>query len=588
MFLKRTSTCGELRSSHIGQTIVLNGWVASTRDHGGLIFVDLRDRYGITQVVFDPADDAELHAAAGALHHEYVVAVEGEVAARPEGTVNPQLPTGEVELRARRLEILNTSEVPPFEVDDHVAVGGELRLKYRFLDLRRPSMQRNLSVRHEVARAIRASLEREDFIEIETPFLTRSTPEGARDFLVPSRMYPAHFYALPQSPQLFKQMFMVSGLDRYYQIVRCFRDEDLRGDRQPEFTQLDLEMSFVEQDDVLEVVESVIREIMTSAMGRKLELPLPRMTHREAMTRFGSDKPDTRFGMELVDVSEIAAGSSFKVFASAVEKDGTVRAINAKGAAASFSRKDIDGLTEFVGEFGAKGLAWLKVERGGFNSPIAKFFAEEESAALADALAAEPGDLLFFVADKPDVVLECLGRLRIELAKRLDIIPEGRFDFLWVTDFPMFNWNKEERRWDAEHHPFTSPDTTDPGELAADPGRFTARAYDLVLNGTEIGSGSIRIHSGKMQRAVFDCLGTTPEEAEEKFGFLLSALKYGAPPHGGFAIGLDRVVMLLVGADSIREVIAFPKTQRAICPVTSAPGGVSPAQLKELGLSTID
>ena len=583
MFLKRTVTCGELTAGDIGKTAVLNGWVDSVRDHGGLIFIDLRDRYGITQVVFDPADDADLHARAQQLRHEYVVSVEGDVAGRPEGTINEALPTGRIELRSRTMELLNAAETPPFEIDEHVEVGQEIRLKYRFIDLRRRKMQANLALRHEIVKAIRRPLEAQDFMEIETPFLTRSTPEGARDFLVPSRVYPGQFYALPQSPQLFKQMFMVAGLDRYYQIVRCFRDEDLRGDRQPEFTQLDLEMSFVEQEDVLGVVESVVAGIMQQAMGSSQDR-IPRMTYAEAMERFGSDKPDTRFAMEIVDVSEIAAGSSFKVFASAVEGGGMVRAINASGAAADFSRKDIDGLTDFVKEFGAKGLAWFKVEEDGFNSPIAKFFGEEELAALRAKLDAKAGDLLFFVADRPKVVFESLGRLRLELARRLDRIPANRWDFLWVTDFPMFEWNEDDKRWNAVHHPFTSPDTQDPEELKADPGRFTARAYDLVLNGNELGSGSIRIHDRRMQEAVFDVLGIGAEEAEEKFGFLHSALKYGAPPHGGFAVGLDRVVMILGGCESIREVIAFPKTQRAICPVTGAPGQVDDAQLRELGL----
>jgi aspartyl-tRNA synthetase len=587
MFLKRTATCGELNETCIGRTEVLNGWVASVRDHGGLIFVDLRDRYGVTQVVFDPADDAGLHKLAETLRHEYVIAVEGEVRARPEGTVNEELPTGRIEMRAVKLEILSESDTPPFEVDDHTAVGQETRLKYRFLDLRRPSMQRRLVLRHEIVKAIRRTLEGRGFLEIETPFLTKSTPEGARDFLVPSRMYPGSFYALPQSPQLFKQMFMVSGLDKYYQIVRCFRDEDLRGDRQPEFTQLDLEMSFVEQDDVLDVVESVFADIMNSAVGQTID-KMPRMTHREAMERFGSDKPDTRYAMELVDVSDVAAKASFKVFSGAVESGGEVRGINAKGAAGGFSRKDIDGLTEFVQEFGAKGLAWLKVEEEGFNSPIAKFFSEEDLAALREAMSGEPGDILFFVADARKVVLSALGRLRVEVAGRIGAVPEGRFDFLWVTDFPMFAWNEDEKRWDAEHHPFTSPDVADADALRADPGALTARAYDLVLNGNEIGSGSIRIHDGRMQQAVFSALGISEEEAEEKFGFLLAALKYGAPPHGGFAVGLDRIAMILSGADSLREVIPFPKTQRAVCLVTDAPSTVSAGQLKELGLRTLE
>lgn len=587
MFLKRTATCGELTSDDIARRVVLNGWAGSLRDHGGLIFIDLRDRYGVTQVVFDPADDAELHRRAAALRGEYVIAVAGEVAARPAGTVNEALSTGHIELRAREMEVLNTCETPPFELDDHAEMGSDIRLKYRFLDLRRRRMQANLALRHEIVKAIRASLDAQGFMDIETPFLTRSTPEGARDFLVPSRIYPGQFYALPQSPQLFKQMFMVAGLDRYYQIVRCFRDEDLRGDRQPEFTQLDLEMAFVEQEDVLGAVESVMAAVMKQAMGIPLER-IPRMTHREALARYGNDKPDTRFGMELVDVSDIAATSSFKVFASAAASGGAVMAINASGAAGEFSRKDIDGLTELAKESGARGLAWLKVDESGFNSPIAKFLGKGESQALREKLSGQPGDLLLFVADMPRVVFETLGRLRLVLAERLGMIPAGRHEFLWVTDFPMFSYDDDQKRWDAEHHPFTSPDTADPAELQADPRRFTARAYDLVLNGNEIGSGSIRIHNRSMQEAVFAVLGISREEAEEKFGFLLSALKYGAPPHGGFAVGLDRLVMILAGCDSIREVMAFPKTQRAICPVTGAPGHVPQAQLRELGLGLLD
>jgi len=588
MFLKRNTTCGELRSSDIGKTVILNGWVGSNRDHGGLVFVDLRDRFGVTQVVFNPTENAALHGEARALKSEYVIAVEGVVTPRPEGTVNVALPTGTIEVHAKKLELLNTSETPPFEVDEHVQVGQDMRLKYRYIDLRRPTMQHNIQVRHDIAQAIRGVLNERGFLEIETPFLTRSTPEGARDFLVPSRMYPGHFYALPQSPQLFKQMFMVSGFDKYYQIVRCFRDEDLRGDRQPEFTQLDLEMSFVEQEDVLPVIEAIMSEVMGKVAKHPVTTPFPRMTWAEARTRFGTDKPDTRYGLEITDISEIAAKTSFKVFTNTIDTSGTVRGINAKGAAERFSRKDLDIMTEFVKEFGAKGLAWFKVEGEGFNSPIAKFVGPDETRAIREKMKAAPGDLLLFVADERKTVLDALGRLRVDLAPKLGLIPEGKYNFLWVTDFPMFAWNKEENRWDAEHHPFTSPDVSTVEEMLADPARLTARSYDLVLNGVELGSGSIRIHRQDMQQAVFKVLGIGPEEAEEKFGFLLGALKYGAPPHGGFAFGMDRLTMILCGADSLREVIAFPKTQRAICPITGAPGAVTNAQLKELGIRTIE
>jgi aspartyl-tRNA synthetase len=587
-FLKRTVSCGELRKLDIGRTVILNGWVDSARDHGGLVFVDLRDRYGLTQVVFNPAENADLHAHARELKSEYVIAVEGKVQARPSGTINAEIATGEIEVHATKMELLSAAETPPFEINDRQEVGQEVRLKYRFLDLRRPSMQKNLILRHAVAQTIRQVLNAKGFLEIETPFLTRSTPEGARDFLVPSRMYPGHFYALPQSPQLFKQMFMVSGLDKYYQIVRCFRDEDLRGDRQPEFTQLDLEMSFVERDDVLTVVESVLGEVMHSAAGKPVGTPFPRITWAEAMNKYGSDKPDRRFAMELADVTDIAAKCGFRVFADVAAKGGTVRGINASGAADKLSRKDIDVLTEFVKGFGAKGLAWMKVEPEGFSGPIAKFFTPDETKAIRERLAAKAGDLLFFVADEWKTAIDATGRLRLEVANRLGLIPADKWDFFWVVDFPMFSWNKEEKRWDAEHHPFTSPNCSTAEEMKKEPGKLTACSYDLVLNGNEIGSGSIRIHKQALQSAVFDVLGISPADAEEKFGFLLAALKYGAPPHGGFAVGLDRIVMILAGAPSLREVIAFPKTQRAICPVTGAPGTVSPAQLKELGLKVVE
>jgi aspartyl-tRNA synthetase len=551
------------------------------RDHGGLIFIDLRDREGLVQVVFNPAVDAQTHALAHDLRSEYVIEVSGTVAARPEGTVNPNLPTGEVEVAASSLKVLSESATPPFEVEDATSVSEALRLKYRYLDLRRPTLQRFLRLRHAAAQAIRGFLNPRGFLEVETPMLTKSTPEGARDYLVPSRVNPGAFYALPQSPQLFKQILMIAGFDRYYQIARCFRDEDLRADRQPEFTQIDLEMSFVDREEIWSLMEDLLAAVFRETCGIAIATPFPRMAYAEAMARFGTDKPDTRFGMELVDVGPCVRGAEFKVFVQALGGGGEVKGICAPGMAGA-SRKDLDDLTEFAKGFGAKGLAWMKVAAEGIDAPIAKFFKPEEAAAIVHAMGGKPGDLLLFVADKPAVVAEALGRLRLHLAERLRLIPEGRYDFLWVTDFPLLEYDEVEKRHAAKHHPFTAPMDEDLPLLESDPLKVRAKAYDIVLNGTEIGGGSIRIHRQDIQQRMFERLGIGPDEAKAKFGFLLEALQYGAPPHGGIALGFDRLVALLAGVESIRDVIAFPKTQKAVCPLTDAPSPVTRDQLKEL------
>ncbi len=582
--LKRTHFCNDLGQKNIGEEVTLMGWVLRRRDHGGVIFIDLRDRFGITQVVFNPELNAEVHAKAHALRSEWVLAVKGKVSPRPEGMVNPKLKTGEVEILVDDLRILNKSKTPPFPLDEEVEISDNLRLKYRYIDMRRPQMTESMVMRHKASQAIRSYLNEQNFLEVETPVLTRSTPEGARDYLVPSRVNPSRFYALPQSPQLFKQLLMVAGMDRYYQIVRCFRDEDLRADRQPEFTQVDMELSFVNEEDIYQVAEGMIKRLFKETKGLDLAEPFKRMTYQEAMDRFGTDKPDTRFGLELTSLTDIVKDCSFKVFRSIVEKGGMVKSINAKGCA-GFSRKDLDDLTSYAGNFGAKGLAWVKMkEDGEWQSPIAKFFTEEERANMTSELKAETGDLLFFVADTPSVVHNALAELRLELARRLNLLEDETFDFLWVTDFPLLEFDHDEKRHTAVHHPFTSPVEEDMELLESDPGKIRSRAYDLVLNGTEIGGGSIRIHQQDVQERVFKALGISKEEAADKFDFLLQALELGAPPHGGIAFGLDRLMMILTGRDSIRDVIAFPKTQKASCPMTEAPAPVARKQLTELSL----
>ncbi len=577
--MRRTHYCGELRSREIGKRVTLSGWVQGRRDHGGLIFVDLRDREGIVQVVFNPERQKEAHAVGHRMRPEFVVEVQGEVVARPAGTVNPDLPTGEVEVGATAAVILNEAKPPVFPIEDEIPVGEDTRLAYRYLDLRRPSLQRNLRTRHRVSQVVRSSLDRHGFVEVETPVLTRSTPEGARDFLVPSRLLPGQFYALPQSPQLFKQLLMVSGFDRYFQIVKCFRDEDPRADRQPEFTQIDVEMSFVEREDVLVLMEGLLAEIFT-AVGITLSRPFPRLTYDEALSRFGLDAPDTRFGMELYDLGDILRGSGTQVF-SALEAGGSAKGICVVGAA-GLSRAELDALTEFAKGYGAKGLAWFKVEADGVQSPLAKHLGAERLRAMTERLKAEPGDLLLLVVDRPKIVCEALGRLRVKLAEARGLIPPGSLGVTWVTDFPLLEYDEAEKRWVAVHHPFTAPHPDDISLLDTDPGAVRSQAYDVVINGEEIGGGSIRIHRRELQRKMFQLLGISEEAAAAQFGFLLEALEHGAPPHGGIAFGLDRLLMILTGSSSIRDVIAFPKTQRGQCLLTKAPAPVDPQQLRDL------
>ena len=582
--LKRTHTCNELTVKEITREVVLMGWVANRRDHGGLMFVDLRDRAGITQIVFNPESDPKVLELAKHLRSEYCLGVRGEVRPRPQGMANAKLATGEIEVWVKEFEVFNRSKPPPFPIEDTIDTNEDVRLKYRYLDLRRRPLKENLLLRHRVAQTVRGFLSDNGFIEIETPFLTKSTPEGARDYLVPSRIYPGKFFALPQSPQLFKQLLMVSGMERYFQIVRCFRDEDLRADRQPEFTQIDIEMSFIEPNDLMTLMEGLVAEVFKAGIDRAVEIPFPRITYDEAISRFGLDAPDLRFGLELVDLTDLFAASAFKVFAEAVKGGGIVKAIRVpKGE--SLSRKELDELTAFVTGFGAKGMAWIKVTAAGeFQSPIAKFLSEEEKSGLTARLGLEAGDLVLFGADRAPVVHESLGRLRNELARRLKLLKPGEFKFCWVTDFPLFMYDEEEQRPVAVHHPFTAPRVQDLPRLESHPLEAKALAYDIVLNGTEIGGGSIRIHDTGLQSKIFSLLKIGPEEAREKFGFLLEALEFGAPPHGGIAFGLDRLCAILAGSDSIRDVIAFPKTQKAVCPVSSAPSEVSAKQLKELGI----
>lgn len=586
--LARSHRCTEVTEAMIGQTVTVMGWVQKRRDLGKLIFVDLRDRSGILQVVFDSQTlPKDLFIKAESIRSEYVLAVCGKVASRgPEG-INPNRITGTIEIHVEEFRILSEAETPPFEVMENSGVKDDLRLKYRYLDLRRPDLQKNLMTRHQVTALTREFLNQEGFLEIETPMLTKSTPEGARDYLVPSRIHPGHFYALPQSPQLFKQLLMVSGLDRYYQIVKCFRDEDLRADRQPEFTQIDMELSFVEIEDIMNINERLLYKLFKEVMGVEISLPIPRMTYQEAMDRFGSDKPDVRFGMELVDISEIVKESEFGVFKNAIKNGGSVRGINGKGCGI-FPRRQIDSLGDFAKDFGAKGLAWLVVEEdGSYRSPIAKFFSEDMLAQVVDAMKGEPGDLLLFCADEKDVVYDVLGNLRLELAKRLELTKQDEYQFLWVTEFPLLEWSKEQERYVAKHHPFTMPMEEDLSLLDTEPHKVRAKAYDMVLNGVEIGGGSIRIHQRDIQEKMFKVLGFTKEEAYKRFGFLLNAFQYGTPPHGGLAYGLDRIVMLMTGAESIRDVIAFPKVKDATCLMTEAPGTVEGKQLKELHIAPV-
>lgn len=597
--MNRSCYCDNVREGHLGQRITLCGWVNRRRDHGGVIFIDLRDRTGLVQIVFSPERQPEVHRQAHDLRSEYVLRVSGEVARRPKETENPKLPTGMVEINVDHLEILGSAQALPFQLDEEV--GEATRLTYRFLDLRRPEMQRNLSFRHRVTQTIRNTLDESGFLEIETPMLTRSTPEGARDYLVPSRVHPGQFYALPQSPQLFKQLLMVSGYDRYFQIVRCFRDEDLRADRQPEFTQIDAEMSFVVSDDVIEMAEALMARILKDVCQVTLPLPLPRMTYAEAIARYGLDAPDIRIPLELTDITEVMRHTGFKVFAQIANQQGSrterglIKVLRVPGGT-QLTRKQIDNYTEFVSIYGAKGLAWIKInapwQEKGWQSPIVKFFSDQEKDAIVAATGAEPGDILFFGADKAGIVHESLGRLRVKLGKDLNLLGDQPFSFVWVTEFPLLDWDPDARRHVAVHHPFTAPmledlqdmDVADPSSGEQHLDEIRSQAYDLVLNGTEIGGGSIRIHDPKLQRRMLALLGISAEEAEEKFGFLLKALNFGAPPHGGIAFGLDRLLAILLGVDSIRDVIAFPKTQKAGCALTQAPSPVDPAQLRELYL----
>ncbi len=581
-FKTRTHTCGELREKHIDEKVILNGWVDNRRDLGGVIFIDLRDRYGITQVVFEPSYNESAHETAKDLRNEFVISIEGKVRKRPEGTENPSIPTGFVDVMVDKLIILNKAKTPPFQIKDEIDVNEELRLKYRYLDLRRNEMKNNLITRHKIYQVVRNYFDSNDFIEIETPVLMKSTPEGARDFLVPSRLHKGKFYALPQSPQTYKQILMVSGFDRYYQIVKCFRDEDLRADRQPEFTQIDVEMSFVHEEDIFTVMEGLMKEIFKKVKGIDIELPLPRLTFEEAMEKYGSDKPDLRFGLEMKTLNEIVKKSGFRVFKDTIENEGIVTSLLAKGCG-NYTRNQLDVLTDFVKKLGAGGLIWMRVKNSTLEAPISKFLSEEEKTGIIETLNAEEGDLVFIISGKKLKTLSIMGTLRLEMARRMNLLKEeSKPNLLWVTDFPLFEWDDETQRYYAMHHPFTSPKLEDVEKLETEPAEVHARAYDLVLNGNEIAGGSIRIHDSGLQSKMFKALGISEEEAEEKFGFLLEAFKYGAPPHGGIAFGLDRMVMLLTNNNSIRDVIAFPKTTSGLSLMDGAPSSVSNEQLREL------
>ena len=582
----RDKACAEITEGDIGADFTLAGWVAKRRDHGGLIFIDLRDRSGILQVVFSPDVAREFHELAHSIRSEYVLRVKGKISRRPEGTDNLELPTGTVELYAEHLEILNESEALPFLIEDDTDASEALKLRHRYLDLRRPVMQKNMMLRHRASKSARDYFDGLGFLEIETPMLNKSTPEGARDYIVPSRTNAGKFFALPQSPQIFKQILMVAGMDRYFQIVRCFRDEDLRADRQPEFTQVDMEMSFVSEEDVISVIEGLLVRVFNDAMGIDVTVPFARLTFSEAMERYGSDKPDTRFALELKEMGDLAGKGEFKVFLGALKAGGRVKGLLGSGMA-DLSRREIDDLTAMAQQYGAKGLAWIKVRQDGFDSPIAKFFPDEVLQEMAERLGAADGDMMFFVADKESVVFDVLGRLRLDFAKKQGLIDESAWNFLWVTDYPLLEWDEEAKRYAAMHHPFTSPRDEDTESMLkgeAEPSTIKSKAYDIVLNGVEIGGGSIRIHQQEVQEKMFELLGISKDEAESKFGFLLEALRFGAPPHGGIALGLDRLVMLMAGAESIRDVIAFPKTQKAACMMSGAPSRVDQKQLDELSI----
>ena len=579
--LKRTHACNNLNQDHTDQEVTLCGWVSRRRDHGGLIFIDLRDRSGIVQVVFSSDVNKDAFSKAEMVRNEFVLAVRGVVKVRSEGTVNLNMATGTIEVYGNELRVLNTAKTPPFYIQDSIEVDEILRLKYRYLDLRRPEMQKDLMLRHRVTKSMRDFLDKHQFLEVETPILTKSSPEGARDYLVPSRVNPGKFYALPQSPQIYKQLLMVAGMERYFQIARCFRDEDLRADRQPEFTQLDIEMSFIDREEIMSLMEQMVAYIFKEGIGTEIGAPFVRLTYEEAMARYGSDKPDLRFGMELIDLSGIFKDSGFKVFDAVLANGGQVKVINVKGYA-NAPRRELDGLVDYVATYGARGLAWIAYTEEGLKSPITKFFSEDTINEMTAAAQAETGDLLLFVADKPKVVAAALGQLRLEMGRRLNLIDPDKLSFLWVIDFPMFEYNEEDKRWVAMHHPFTSPCDEDIQYLGSEPGRIKAKAYDMVLNGIELGGGSIRIYNRSLQEKVFTAIGLSPAEAVEKFGYLLEAFEYGTPPHGGVAFGLDRLVMLMAKRASIRDVIAFPKTQSAAELMMQSPSEVNPRQLKEL------